>query len=347
MQRHPELRWLAAGAALAAVAALVAGSLAGVFSQSSTGLPATGPGQLVAKVRSPHVGGYYGTVVARIDLRLSKRLQDDLTAVIPSGATLLRGSHTMRYWYGGTDQQRTAILSPQSEEDVFRNGSSVLTWDSRTQRAVRTTLDATGIAQLLPLDLSSAAGLTPPQLAARVLAMSSDSRTVLRRGAPIDDRPTYELVVRPESAASRIASVVIDVDGAEAVPLAVRVYARGVTVPAVDVAFQSITFGAPAAQNFTFVPPAGSVRAQGRSWLTSFRPGSTTGSDWTVVVSYRTTPARGARLIALFGSPARRVSGAWGRGRVTCVPIWCLLVTRDGRVLTGAVDASALIAAVR
>lgn len=344
VQRHPELRWLASVAVVAAVATVVATTLAGVFDESHTELPTTGPTELVAKVRAPHAGGYYGTVIARMDLGLSSAMERELDAVMPVGGALLHGSHTMRYWYGGTDRQRTAIVAQDSEQDVFRNGSSVLTWDSRTREAMRTTLASSSTATRVPLSITSVADLAPPQLAERIVAMSNTSETVLRSGEEIDDRPTYELVVRPKSAASRIDSAVIEVDGAESVPLAVRVYARGSVTPAVDVAFQSITFGEPAAQNFTFVPPDGSVRAEASTaWLSNIGPAWTTGTGWTSVVSYRTTPALAARLADAFGGRSERIKATWGRGRVACLPILCLLTTRDGRILAGAVDASDLV----
>ena len=40
-------------------------------------------------------------------------------------------------------------------------------------------------------------------------------------------------------------------------PLRVQVFARGATSPAFQLGFTSISFGMPAASNFTFTPPPG------------------------------------------------------------------------------------------
>ena len=62
---------------------------------------------------------------------------------------------------------------------------------------------------------------------------------------------------------SLIGSVHIQIDGRQAVPFGVQIYARDVPEPVVDVAFTSIAYGAPEERNFTFTPPAGAkMRAQ-------------------------------------------------------------------------------------
>jgi hypothetical protein len=311
-------------------------------------LPSTSPDQLVAKLQQPRTHGYYGTVVTRIDLGLPPAMRSALAATAPVGGSLLHGSHTLRYWYGDADRQRTAVVRADGEQDVFRNGSTLLVWDSRTGETTHAAVNGVPLGAL-PMSLAMPSTLTPPQLADQILALGSTSTTLLRSGSPVAGRPTYELVVRPKSARSLIDTAVIDVDGAESVPLAVRIYPRGSGNPAIDVSFTSITFSSPAERNFTFLPAASvnisTQHANGTPAPPAMAP-SIAGSGWTAVSTYTTTPRRAARAASSLGSPAKNVKGKWGRGQVGCVPVVCLLATEDGRVVLGAVDADELVAAV-
>jgi hypothetical protein len=347
LQRHPELRWLAAIAVVTALVVTVVTTLSGIFTDKAT-LPSTSPDQLVAKLEQPRAHGYYGTVVTRIDLGLPPAMRSALAASAPVGGSLLHGSHTLRYWYGDADRQRTAVVRTDGEQDVFRNGSTMLVWDSRTGETKHVAVAGVPLGAL-PMSLAMPSTLTPPQLADQILALGSTSTTLLRSGSPIAGRPTYELVVRPKSARSLIDTAVIDVDGAESVPLAVRIYPRGSGNPAIDVAFTSITFSNPAERNFTFLPatPLGisTQHANGTEAPEALAP-SVAGSGWTAVSTYTTTPRRAARAASKLGAPAKKVKGAWGSGQVGCVPVVCLLATEDGRVVLGAVDPDELVAAV-
>jgi hypothetical protein len=346
LQRHPELRWLAAAAAVAAIVATVVTTLSGIF-DDRPGLASTSPDELVAKIEQPRAQGYYGTVVTRIDLGLPRSMRAALAASGPVGASLLHGSHTLRYWYGGADRQRTAVVRTDGEQDVFRNGRGVLVWDSRTGETTQTAVDGTPLGAL-PMSLSMPSSLTPPELANEILSMGSTSTTLLRSGVPIAGRSTYELVVRPKSPRSLIDSAVIEVDGTQTVPLAVRIYPRGSGNPAIDVAFTSITYSPPAERNFAFVPApradSSSVHASGTG--SAVAAPAIAGSGWTAVATYSTSPHLAARAARKFGAPAKKVKGDWGSGHVACLPVVCLLGTDDGRVVLGAVDADELVSAV-
>lgn len=170
--------------------------------------------------------------------------------------TILSGSHTMRYWYGGADRQRVAILRPTSEADYFRNGEDVWEWDSASHQVSRT--KATGEDWNLPLTFAS---LTPQELARNALD-AVDAQTTVTVGAPVmvASRRCYELVVtRPQDVTSPIGQMRIAVDGENKVPLSVQIFARNGTSPAIDVSFSSITFKTPEATYFSFTPPAGAT----------------------------------------------------------------------------------------
>ena len=52
-----------------------------------------------------------------------------------SFSSLVSGTHTLRVWYGGEDQQRIALLGTLGESDLVRNGQDVWTWDSDSNAA--------------------------------------------------------------------------------------------------------------------------------------------------------------------------------------------------------------------
>jgi outer membrane lipoprotein-sorting protein len=348
VQRHPELRWVASLVVIAAVAAVVATSVSGAFHDTST-LTTTSAQELVAKVQDPHPHGYSGTVVTRIDLGLPGELRSALATTVPVGGALLNGSHTMRYWYGGSDRQRVAVVGPTAEQDVFRNGTHVLLWDTATHSAQRSTVpEASGP---LPLSLAAPAALSPPQLADRLLDLAGpDTDTTLRSGDRVADRSTYELVLTPTVTGSRIGSVHIEVDGAHSVPLAVQVYPSGSSRPALDVAFTTVSFAAPAERNFSFTPPDGATVGRASPMGSLFSgatgSGSVTGSGWLSVASYPSDRLENAVIAKLFGAELRPVRGTWGSGRLFTSPMLSLLVGDKGRVAFGAVDPALLYKAL-
>jgi hypothetical protein len=344
VQRHPEVRWLAMAAVAVAVVAAAVSYLPRAFRDGSA-LRVTGPGQLIADVRAPHVGGYAGTILAKVDLDVPAGVLRAVEAEVPVGGALANGSHTVRYWYGGAQRQRIAIIDRDAEQDVFRTGNRVLLWDTRTRTYSRQVIATTD--RSVPLSLGAVA-LTPPDLAERILsaAHENNATTSLRNGDTVEGRSTYELVVRPNDRRSLIGSVHIQIDGRQSVPLSVQIYPRGSREAAVDVYFTSISFGEPMARNFNFDPPPDARPHQsGPLELTGAR---TIGSDWLSVVSYQADNRVEAAIIpALFGRTMAAVKGKWGSGRVFSNAIMSVLVTNTGRVLFGAVEPSVLYAAAR
>jgi len=344
LARHPELRWLASVVVAATAIVAVTSYVSDSFRDSAT-LSVTGPEQLVSEVRAPHLGGYSGTILAKVDLGLPPALLLALERELPYGGALLGGSHTIRYWYANEQQQRIAVLEQNDEQDVFRDGTSMVFWDTATRTYERHVVAAEQSG--LPLSAGPAAMLTPPQLAEGILAMPNDVRsTTLRSGDQVvPGRPTYELVVVPESPQSLIGSVHIQIDGRQAVPLRVQVFARGETVAAIDVAFTSISFDPPQDRNFSFAPPPGAA-ARATSLLPTENVRQT-GSNWLQLVSYQTTTPVADLIARTFGPTMRAVKGKWGAGRVYSSGVMSVLVTKKAQLFAGAVRPSVLYAAAR
>lgn len=344
VRRHPELRWLVSVVVIVAVIATVTSSLSGVFHDQSA-LRVTSPDQLLSEVRAPHEGGYTGTIVTHVDLELPGAVTAAVAAELAVGGSLLSGVHSMRYWYGDPQRQRVAIVGPSSEQDVFRNGNQVMLWDTQTRVLETHAVSRTGP---LPMGIAAAAGLTPPQLADRILDLAGgagQSSTTLRSGDPVAGRDTYELVIVPTSDASLVGSVHIQVDGMQAVPLGVQIYPRTGSDPVVDVAFSTIDFLAPSQRNFTFTPPDDAVLA--RPMPFDLSAVTTSGTGWLQILRYTDSRSVAPLLRSLFGARMRPVKGSWGSGRLFTGPALSVLVTKQGQVLAGVVDPSVLYRSVR
>jgi len=338
--RHPALAWIAPAAVAVVLAAVAMGAF--TSSSSTASLPETNPRALIAGVsaaaKSPS-RGYSGTIV--VDASLGDQAGDssasgsttptatDGAGALDSFTTMLTGPHTLRFWYGGPERQRVALLRPTSETDFFHVGDDLWEWDSASQVVRHSKASADG-SWALPLTF---AVLTPQQLAAHALSAIDDTTAVaLGDQQIVADRPCYQLVITPQQGQSRIASVRISVDSKTKVPLSVQVYARGGTGPAVDASFTTVRFKHPAPSNFT--PPTGHSPSSSQAG-----PSAVQGDGFTTVVEYA---GSAAQLDGMASALLRPVTGTFGSGELLESPLLCLLALADGRVYLGSVDPSAL-----
>ena len=180
--------------------------------------------------------------------------------------------------------------------------------------------------------------------------MDSHTDVSVAAGTPIAGRRTYLLTLRPgDEDATRVAQVRIEVDAATKVPLGVQVYAHGQQQPAVDVEFTSIAYRMPAAAYFRFTPPPGATVRRGvEPQLVTDQGDAATAAGlgspdagWSAITAFR-MDEDGARADVPATSIMQPVSGSWGRGSLLETPLLCVLVTHDGRVLSGSVDPQAL-----
>lgn len=347
LRRHPEARWLAA---LALVAALVAGvgtAVSGVL-RSRSGLVITSPEALVQALRNPRVAGWSGSAYTAASTGLPHAVVRQLGDAMPV-APLLASPHTVRYWYGGPGRERVAVVQPRSEQDVVHTGSTVWLWDTFTRVARRAELSDPTAA--VPLGLGTPATLAPPVLARSLLdEVGGASDLALRSGPDLaPDRETYELVLRPDHSASLIDEVDVDVDGQYGVPLGVRIYAAGRSAPVLDSTFSSVWFHRPSRRNFRFRPPPGAQVVTGRplGLLTSDTQGVTvTGSGWQRVLLFPPDRARAALVRRVAAGRGRTLRGPWGEARVVEGDFFAAAVTPSGRVAFGAVSPARLAAAL-
>ncbi len=231
---------------------------------------------------------------------------------------------------------------------------------------------------LAPL-LSRLLPATPQQAAAAILAALSPTTSVRNAGAvTVAGRSAYELVIAPRDTSSLVASIRLDIDGTEHVPLRLRVFAKGYGTPAFDIGFTQVSFDRPDASVFRFSPPPGATITQVPA-PSPKQPSTTTptpnrasaphvsviGSGWTAILAVQRPDARpidevrrdyghaagavrtvlAARSLGAIIQELPTVSGSWGSGHLLSARLLSVLITNDGRVFAGAVAPSALYAA--
>ncbi|WP_207454010.1 LolA family protein [Herbiconiux sp. SYSU D00978] len=342
-------KWTPAIVAPVAVAAVAFGGPA--IAAGSSQPTAESVEELISLVESSADAQYSGEVTQSSDLGLPE-LPDTANGMYrgaiddPSEAIAeLTAPHELRVFVGGPQQQRVQVLDDLAERDVIRNGDEVWAWDSRENTAVQVTVpEHEGTP---PTDVTR---LTPAELAQRFLDNVTPSTDVtLDSGTRVAGRNADLLVLDPQTDDTLVDSVAIAVDAETGVPLRVSVEASGVT--AVEVEFTSIDYSAPDDSLFEFTPPAGAevvtkTPSEGEDRERGDYPRPTvTGEDWTIIVESV--------------APAGALSGATGEsaelldqlttpvegGRGVQTTLFSVLLTDDGRMLTGAVPLDALVAA--
>ncbi|MET8200774.1 LolA family protein [Micromonospora taraxaci] len=383
LRSRPVLRWLVP--ATAAVAVIGGGAAVGTFAaEAEPSLPPRTAAQLLVDLQTSRLEGLSGTVVQRADLGLPA-----LVGLVPGNelTTMLAGTHTLRVWYSGPDQQRVALLDTLGEQDVIRNGRDLWTWQSRTNTATHRILSGDlGAGKPTP---EQAANLpaTPQQAADLALgAVDPSTEVSVGRSATVAGQDAYELVLQPRDRASLVHQLRIAIDAKRHVPLRFEVLAKGSDRPAFEVAFTEVDYRRPDADQFTFNPPPGVKVTEEKAGVptagkpghavppTAGKPGHTdpagdpkvraVGSGWTTVLVARLDgPLAGGKAPAKPAAPAAgsvpdvdvskflgglaAVNGDWGSGRLLTSKLFSVLLTDDGRVLAGAVTPERLYEAAR
>ncbi|RQX13144.1 LolA family protein [Micromonospora arida] len=371
LRSRPVLRWLVP--ATAAVAVIGGGAAIGTFAaEAEPSLPPRTAAQLLVDLQTSRLEGLSGTVVQRADLGLPP-----LVGLVPGNelTTLLTGTHTLRVWYSGPDQQRVALMDTLGEQDIIRNGRDLWTWQSRSNTATHRTLGGDAGAWKPAPEPAASLPATPQQAADLALdAIDPSTEVSVGRSATVAGRDAYELVLQPRDQDSLVHQLRIAIDAKQHVPLRFEVLAKGSDRPAFEVAFTQVDYRRPDADQFRFNPPPGVTVNEEKAERPTGKPGHVepkgdpqvraVGDGWTTVLVGRLDGADVGRKPAtkpaapkaaagpdldmsklLGGLPA--VSGDWGSGRLLTSKLFSVLLTDDGRVLAGAVTPERLYQAAR
>ncbi|MCG5459463.1 hypothetical protein PSH03_005241 [Micromonospora sp. PSH03] len=371
LRSRPVLRWLVP--ATAAVAVIGGGAAIGTFAaEAEPSLPPRTAAQLLVDLQTSRLEGLSGTVVQRADLGLPP-----LVGLVPGNelTTLLTGTHTLRVWYSGPDQQRVALMDTLGEQDIIRNGRDLWTWQSRSNTATHRTLGGDAGAWKPAPEPAANLPATPQEAADLALgAIDPSTEVSVGRSATVAGRDAYELVLQPRDQDSLVHQLRIAIDAKQHVPLRFEVLAKGSDRPAFEVAFTQVDYRRPDADQFRFNPPPGVTVNEEKAERPTGKPGHVepagdpqvraVGDGWTTVLVGRLDGAGVGRKPAtkpaappagtapdldmsklLGGLPA--VSGDWGSGRLFTSKLFSVLLTDDGRVLAGAVTPERLYQAAR
>ena len=250
------MRWAVPAGVMAAVGGVLTTSMISL-AQPPPPLPPRTAAQLLAELTANPPGpALSGTVVETVSLGLPA-----LPSIVGPVSLLsfLSGSHVIKVWYADPAHFRIAVPQTDTESDLIRNGSNAWLWGSSVNMVEHMAVPP----RPSPASGSASLPLTPQQAAEQVLARIGPTTTVRLAGnVTVAGQAAYQLVLAPKSAGSLIGQVRVAIDGQRGVPLRVQVFARQAAAPAIEVGFSSVSFGRPAAQNFTFTPPAGASVVQ-------------------------------------------------------------------------------------
>ena len=179
---------------------------------------------------------------------------------------LVTGEHRVRVFVGETGM-RAQILDMMAQRDLIVSGNTVWTYDSREQVAMYGELDEEKLAEgkvEAEAEISAyiaeiGLDLTDPQAVAEYLLsqVGDSSEVTVGTDHYHAGRTAYQLIVTPNSEVSLVDSIVVSVDSETGMPLALSVYSTEQAEPAMEVGYESISFGDQDESMFSFTPPAG------------------------------------------------------------------------------------------
>ncbi len=179
---------------------------------------------------------------------------------------LVTGEHRVRVYVGETGM-RAQILDMMAQRDLIVSGNTVWTYDSREQVAMYAELDEEKLAEgKIEAEAEISAyiaeiglDLTDPQAVAEYLMsqVGDSSEVTVGTDHYHAGRTAYQLIVTPNSVVSLVDSIVVSVDSETGMPLALSVYSTEQAEPAMEVGYESISFGDQDESMFSFTPPAG------------------------------------------------------------------------------------------
>jgi hypothetical protein len=192
-----------------------------------------------------------------------------------ASSPLTAGTQSVSIWYGGPQRIRLAEPTQGGETDLRLDGRTLWLWDSKTQTATRYVLPAKAGSVKIPAGNGSVRRLRPyaihgslgqmvtvsPQAAARQILSAVGPTTVVsvQSNVYVAGRAAYQLSLVPRSSKSLVGQVLIAIDASRHIPLRIEVFPRGSSSLAYSFGYTSLTFGEPAASNFSFTPPSGAT----------------------------------------------------------------------------------------
>ena len=236
-------------------------------------LPPRTAAQLLAEVAQA-AAKPLGPLSATVQQTANLGLPQLPAAVQPGGGSnLLAGTRSISIWYLNPQHIRLALPVQAGESDLRLNGRTLWLWSSASQTATKVELPAEGMRNhggnavapptgpaAVPGAIGNSLPGSPLAAAKQVLAAIGPSTAVsVQRNVYVAGRAAYQLSIVPRSSDSLVGQVLIAIDASLHIPLRVQVFARGSSSLAYGIGFSSLSFGPPAAANFSFTPPPGAT----------------------------------------------------------------------------------------
>ena len=380
-------RWLPA----IVTPAIIAGVTALPLQASAVDLPDLSADELMVMMQAAEPAEFSGIVVKRSNLglptlelssmlseaeveRMREKTPDEFAEFVPEvieteglaeAMELIAGEHRVRVFVGETGM-RAQILDRMSQRDLIVSGNTVWSYDSREQTATFAELDtqtlaegeAQAMAELNAYAAQIGLDLTDPQAVSDYVMSLAGEDSVITVGTDhwMAGRTAYQLIVTPKSDVSMVASVVVSLDSETGMPLALSVNSVAQVEPAMEIAFESISFTDQDEALFSFTPPAG-TEVTNLNELESNKPDlemwmdmdemealekpepEVLGEGWASVVMMSSAGDKDMFAEGLFAELMTEVAG----GKVFRTPLVNVLVTDSGDIYAGAVTVDYLL----
>ncbi len=380
-------RWLPA----IVTPAIIAGVTALPLQASAVDLPDLSADELMVMMQAAEPAEFSGIVVKRSNLglptlelssmlseaeveRMREKTPEEFAEFVPEvieteglaeAMELIAGEHRVRVFVGETGM-RAQILDRMSQRDLIVSGNTVWSYDSREQTATFAELDkqklaegeAQAMAELNAYAAQIGLDLTDPQAVSDYVMSLAGEDSVITVGTDhwMAGRTAYQLIVTPKSDVSMVASVVVSLDSETGMPLALSVNSVAQVEPAMEIAFESISFADQDEALFSFTPPAG-TEVTNLNELESNKPDlemwmdmdemealekpepEVLGEGWASVVMMSSAGDKDMFAEGLFAELMTEVAG----GKVFRTPLVNVLVTDSGDIYAGAVTVDYLL----
>ncbi len=167
---------------------------------------------------------------------------------LSSVAELLGETTSIRVWWAGPEEWRTATLRPTGETDHWHRDGRTVRWVYESKRVT--------VSHEVPVRLPVAVDALPNVLADQVLDGARPEELARIEDRRVAGRTALGLRLAPADPQAGVDHVDVWADAATGVPLRVDLFGPGGGPPALSTSLREVDFGRPDEAALTFTPPA-------------------------------------------------------------------------------------------
>ena len=166
---------------------------------------------------------------------------------LSSVVKLIGESASIRVWWAGPEEWRTAILRPTGETDHWHRDGRTVRWVYESKRVT--------VSPDVPIRLPIAVDVLPHVLADRVLAGARPEELTRIEDRHVAGRAALGLRLAPADPQAGVDHVDVWADARTGVPLRVDLFGPAGGPPALSTSMREVEFGPPDQAALTFTPP--------------------------------------------------------------------------------------------